>query len=318
MSTFRRLTPRRIAAGLLLLGVLAGAGLCASVLAVGLHLAAPANTTVGPPPADLPGVEAVQIPSASGSLLRGWWVPGQQPGGGAVILMHGVWSNRRTMAQRARVLHEHGFAVLLFDLQAEGESPGRHITFGRLEGLDAATAVAFARARLPGERVGAIGVSLGGAAALLGPEPLPVDALVLESVYPDIEAALSNRLRTGPGTVAGPVFTPLLTPAFELLLPPVLGVRPDELRPIDHIGAATAPLLIASGTADERTPLSEARSLFEHVPEPKQFLAVQGAAHVDLERYDPAAYWRVVLPFLSQYLQRDLAGGLGSSRQGTL
>ena len=42
---------------MLLLGVLAGAGLCASVLAVGLHLAAPANTTVGPPPADLPGVE---------------------------------------------------------------------------------------------------------------------------------------------------------------------------------------------------------------------------------------------------------------------
>ncbi len=232
MSTSRRFPPRRIAAALLLLGVLAGAGLCASVLAVGLCHAAPANATIGPPPAGLPSVEAVQIPSVSGSLLRGWWVPGRQPGGGAVILMHGVWSNRSTMVQRARVLHEHGFAVLLFDLQAEGESPGRHITFGRLEGIDVAAAVAFVRQRLPGERVGAIGVSLGGAAALLGPELLPVDALVLESVYPDIEAALSNRLRTGLGTVAGPVFTPLLTPAFELLLPPILGVRPDELRPI--------------------------------------------------------------------------------------
>ena len=112
MSAFRRLSPLRIAAGLLLLSLLAGAGLCASVLLVGLRLAAPANTIVGPPPADLPGVEAVQIPSLSGSRLQGWWVPGRQPGGGAMILMHGVWSDRRTMVQRARVLHEHGFAVL--------------------------------------------------------------------------------------------------------------------------------------------------------------------------------------------------------------
>ena len=317
MSALHRLLPRRIVAGLLLLGTLAGAGLCASVLVVGLHLAAPANTAVGPPPAELPGAEVVQIPSSSGSLLHGWWVPGQQPGGGAVILMHGVWSNRQTVTQRARVLHEHGFAVLLFDLQAEGESPGRHITFGHLEGLDAAAAVAFVRQHLPGEKVGAIGVSLGGAAALLGPKPLPVDALVLESVYPDIEAALANRLRAGLGPIAGPVLTPLLTPAFEFLLPPILGVEPDELRPVDHIGAATAPLLIASGTADDRTPISEAQSLFEHAPEPKQFWAVPGAAHVDLERYDPDAYWRVVLPFLSLHLQRDVAGGLSPGRQRT-
>ena len=316
MTVPRRLPLRRLVAGLLLLLVaLAGAGLCAAVLTVGLRLAAPANSMVGSPPTDLPGAEAVQIPSPSGSLLRGWWVAGKAPGGGAVVLMHGVWSNRRTMLQRARVLHEQGFAVLLFDLQAHGESPGRHITFGRLEGLDAAVAVAFVRQRRPGERVGAIGVSLGGAAALLGPEPLPVDVLVLESVYPDIDAALANRLRAGLGPVAGPVLAPLLAPAFKLLLPPILGVRPDELRPIDHIGAATAPLLVASGTADDRTPISEARFLFERAREPKQFWAVQGAAHVDLERYDPDAYWSVVLPILTRYLQGNAVRDLDIDRQ---
>lgn len=315
MTTLRRLSPRRLVAGLLLLIVLAGAGLCASVLAVGLRLAAPANSVVGLPPADLPGAEPVQIPSHSGSLLHGWWLAGKQPGGGAVVLMHGVWSNRRSMVQRARVLHDRGFAVLLFDLQAHGESPGRHITFGRLEALDVAAAVAFVRQRLPGERVGAIGISLGGAAALLGPGPLAVDALVLESVYPDIDAALANRLCAGLGPVAGPVLTPLLAPAFTLLLPPILGVRPDELRPVDHIGAATAPLLVASGTADDRTPIGEARSLFDRAPEPKQFWAVKGAAHVDLERHDPDAYWAVVLPFLTRHLQGGEADGVSNSRQ---
>jgi len=231
-------------------------------------------------------------------------VPGTQHGGGAIVLMHGVRANRLSMVRRAEVLRAHGFAVLLFDFQAHGGSDGRRITYGRLEALDAAAAVNFVRRRLKDERIGAIGVSLGGAAALLGPEPLKVDALVLESVYPDIDSALANRLRTSLGHLAGPLLTPLLVPAFKLLLPPILGVRPDELRPIDRIGTVVAPLLIASGTVDDRTPLVEAQALFERAPERKHFWAVQGAAHIDLERYSPNEYWRIVLPFLTEHLQR--------------
>ena len=278
---------------------------------MGLWLSSPAPAMVGPPPPSLPGAETVEIPSPSGSVLRGWWAPGLRPGG-AVILIHGVWENRLRMAQRARVLHGNGFAVLLFDLQAHGESTGRRITFGRLEALDAAAAVRFVRGRLPGASVGAIGASLGGAAALLGPDPLDVDALVLESVYPDIDAALANRLRAGLGPVAGPLFTPLLVPAFKLLLPPILGVRADELRPIDRIGGIAAPLLLASGAEDARTPLNEAQALFDRAPAPKRFWAAQGAAHVDLERHDPDQYWRNVLPFLDRHLRRtnpDARGG---------
>ena len=80
--------------------------------------------------------------------------------------------------------------------------------------------------------------------------------------------------------------------------PAVLGVAPDELRPIDRIGQAGAPVLVASGSADDRTPLSEAQALFERAPEPKRFWAVQGAGHIDLEQHDPDGYWREVLPFL--------------------
>lgn len=220
------------------------------------------------------------------------------------MLMHGVHSNRLSMVRRARTLHDQGFAVLLFDFQAHGGSPGTRITFGRLEALDAAAAVAFVRRRFPDERVGVIGTSLGGAAALLGPEPLPVNALVLESVYPDIDAALANRLRTSLGPVLGPVFTPLLTPTFEVLLPPILGVTPGDLRPIDRIGAVTAPLLVISGSADSYTPIAEAEALFERATAPKRFWAVPGAGHADLESYDSVAYWRVVLPFLTEHLRR--------------
>jgi len=51
------------------------------------------------------------------------------------------------------------------------ESPGERITFGHLEALDAEAAVEFARQRAPSERLAVIGISLGGAAALLAPKP---------------------------------------------------------------------------------------------------------------------------------------------------
>lgn len=280
------------------LASLLAAGLCMLILVTGFRLAAPAQSAVGPPPAAL-GAESVAFPSASGAMLKGWLAPGR-PGGGAVVLMHGVRADRRAMLRRALVLHAHGFGVLLFDFQAHGESLGREITFGRLEALDAAAAVAFARERLPGERLGAIGVSLGGAAALLGPEPLAVDALVLESVYPDIHAALRDRLRVRFGRAGAA----LLTPLFELILRPALGLDEQALRPIDRIGEARAALLLASGSADAYTPLAEARALAARAPRPAQLWPVEGAAHVDLERYAPEAYWAHVLPFLAARLQQ--------------
>ena len=282
-------------------------GLCGAVLAVGLALTAPRPGAAGGLPDGLPGVEAVAFASGSGSVIHGWMAPGRA-GGGVVVLLHGIGEDRRRMLARARVLGGAGFGTLLIDLQGHGESAGRRITLGRLEALDAVAAVAFVRSRAAGERVGAIGFSLGGAALVLGPGPLDVDALVLEGVYPDIESALGNRLRVALGPTLGGVAAPALVVLFDVLLPPFLGVRPSELRPIDGIAGIRAPLLLASGTEDERTPVLEARALFDRAPEPKSFWAVAGAAHVDLERYSPGAYWGRVMPFLSLNLRARSRG----------
>ena len=280
--------------------IIGGLIACAAVLLAtvalgGLHLAAPAARAVGAPPADRPA-ESVVIPSASGSLLRGWFIDGR--GQGTVVLLHGVHASRLSMLGRARLLSELGFAVLLIDFQAHGESPGRHITFGRLEALDAAAAVAYAHARRPTDRVGAIGTSLGGAAALLAPAPLPLDALVIEGVYGDLRSALSNRLNIALGPAGR-----WLTPVFGLLAPVLLGITLDDLRPVDRIGQLSCPVLVAAGIRDDRTTISEARALFDHAREPKQFWPVAGAGHVDLESYAPDGYRATVLPFLIRYLR---------------
>ena len=97
---------------------------------------------------------------------------------------------------------------------------------------------------------------------------------------------------------------PATAPLFKLLLPPILGVRPADLRPVDRIGEVRAPVLVAAGTTDDRTTLAESQDLFAHVSTLGTFWPVPGAGHEDLQRFDPVGYQRVVLAFLEQHLRQ--------------
>src|SRR5262245_45903129 len=78
----------------------------AAVIGAGFSLSAPAPAVIGPPPDD-PGAGIVTIASPSGSQLKGWYVAGR-PGGGAVVLLHGVHANRLSMVRRARLCKDAG------------------------------------------------------------------------------------------------------------------------------------------------------------------------------------------------------------------
>jgi pimeloyl-ACP methyl ester carboxylesterase len=271
--------------------------------ASGCVLARPARSIVGNAPVTL-GARTVVFPSRSGSAIRAWLAPGRR-GAGAVLLLHGMGGNRASMLARAAFLHQAGFTILAPDFQAHGESPGRHITFGELESLDAAAALAFLRASAPGERVGIIGISMGGAATLVGPKPLAVDALVLESVYPTFDDAVTDRLHTwfGPFGFLGNA----IAPALIGLVAPRIGVDPDRLRPIDAIGRVEQPLLVIAGTDDHYTKLEETRALFAHAQSPKELWEVRGAGHEDIHDYSPLEYERRVGGFLLAHLRLPAA-----------
>ena len=271
----------------------------------------PARTPPLAPPSDL-AVRPVSFASGSGATIRGWYLPGMR-GGGAVLLLHGVGSNRSSMVGRARFLHRQGYSVLLPDFQAHGESGGEFITFGSLESFDAAAALDFLRQCSSGERVAAIGVSMGGAAALLGPGgPLHVDALVLESVYPTIRQALEDRLAVWMGPLGR--LNRYVAPVVLRSVSAEIGVREEALRPIDRIASAAAPLFLLSGTRDAYTPIAEARALFEHARGPKEFWPVEGAKHEDLYAFTGALYERRVGGFLAAHLRAPAASTVVAAR----
>src|SRR5215831_11706795 len=128
-------------------------------------LARPVIARVGTPPSSL-DAEPVAFSSEFGSMIHGWF--SSAPSARAsVLLLPGIRANRLTMVRRAEFLREAGYAVLLIDFQATGESEGEAITFGWRERFDVLAAVRYLNARMPGRPVGVIGFSLGGAATLL-------------------------------------------------------------------------------------------------------------------------------------------------------
>jgi len=206
------------------------------------------------------------------------------------------------MVERAGFLHRAGYSLLLFDAQAHGESPGKHISFGHLESLDSRAAVAFLRSQLPAVRIGYLGVSQGGAAALLGPAPLPVQALILEAVYPTLREAVVDRIGIRLGT-----FGRFLAPLLLMQVQPRLGVDPDSIAPIEGIRHISAPLLLIAGDQDRHTLLVESQRLFDAAPEPKVLWVLPGAAHVNFHRFNPAEYEHRVLEFLARTLRDGAA-----------
>jgi uncharacterized protein len=263
----------------------------------GSLLSAPARRVVGDLPPGVSG-HSVQFQSESRATLRGWLLPGRK-GAGAVLLMHGVRASRLQMLERALFLSSAGYAVLLFDFQAHGESTGDSITTGYLESRDARAALEFLRSNAAGERIGLIGVSMGGAAAVLAEPPLEADAMVLEMVYPTIKQAIDNRLTMRMGAWAK-VLTPLLTMQLKLRA----GISADSLRPIARVGQVAAPKLFIAGAEDRHTTLDESKELFNAAGEPKELWVLEGARHVDAHEFAAKEYERRVLLFFEQHLRR--------------
>ncbi len=265
------------------------------VLIAGATLSGSARRVVGQPPAVL-GAVPIRLPVTAADSVAGWFARGA--GRGAVLLLHGVRADRTQMLGRARFLRDAGYSVLLIDLAAHGESSGDRIGFGLREAAGVTAALRFLRVELPGERVGAIGVSLGAAALVFARPSPPLQAMVLESLYPTIAEAVTNRLEQRLGPV-GPALAPLLL----WQLPLRLDVSANDLRPVAAVPELASALLVASGTHDRHTTWPETERIFAAGQEPKELWAVQGAAHVDLHAHDPVAYQARILAFFSRHLR---------------
>ena len=237
-------------------------------------------------------------------IIKAWWIAHPHARGRTAVLMHGYGDAKVGGIAWAPTFHSLGFNVLAIDLRAHGESGGSYCTGAYFERDDVAQVIDQLRAARPNDTATLVlfGVSLGAAvAAAVAARRDDVDAVVMESPYPDYDRAVDAHsivLGQPRGLVQR-----LGVRVAEL----ISGARFDDVRPTDLIPRVRAPLMIVQAGHDPFVPPADAalieRAAASRPPElVTTYWHIADAPHVQGLGVDPAEYRRRVEAFLDAAL----------------
>jgi len=212
-------------------------------------------------------VEEVWLATGDGLRLNAWFLPA--PSSPQVLLVfHGNAEDIGYGSERLRVFARLGVNVLAVDYRGYGKSEGSPDEAGIYRDAEAAYRYLTEIRRFAPRNSVVYGQSLGGAVAIDLASRHECGGLIVESSF------ASGR------EMARRAFS---IPLFEY----VPQSRFDSLAKIKNV---RCPILIVHGTRDEVIPFAMGQRLYEAAPEPKTFLAVEGAGHNDVFLVGGAKY----------------------------
>ena len=223
----------------------------------------------------------VAIAAADGVPLRAWYIEPQHPNGRAVALFHGVTDTRRGVAGFGELFLQDGYAVLLPDSRAHGESGGAIATYGVLEAKDIALWADWLKQRNDGCIYG-FGESMGAGLVLQSlREHAAFCAVIAESPFADFRHAAYDR-------IAGRSGVPHALTRVLAALPVEIGVIYARSRygidftlasPQNAVAHSTAPVLLIHGLADRNLLPDNTEHIHRARSMNLQTWFVPGAAH---------------------------------------
>jgi uncharacterized protein len=221
----------------------------------------------------------------------------------AAVLCHGMGSSKESekFILLGRELAARGVLALRFDFAGSGESEGKFadVTYsGEAEDIAAAYEVA---AKYGVKKIGVVGSSMGGTAALLfaaGAQNVAALATIAAPVHPEkfAERFLTDAQRRKWRERGFIVYQGFRLNATML----------EDVETIDAAAAArkiSAPTLVLHGDRDDTVPVEEGRELYAALAGPKHLVILDGAGHritgAHLQKtVDEASEW------LTEYLLR--------------
>jgi alpha-beta hydrolase superfamily lysophospholipase len=286
-----------------LLGMPAGRARCAgglaltAPLALGLHIAVSSLRNPGLNPllrlrAGRYGdrtIERLDIPMSEGFLPALHVVPAAGARA-AVCVVHGSGCDKTSYAWRlVDALVARGLAVLLIDLDGHGENP-RPQRFPQIV-EDVEVAVAWLRERY--DRVGALGISLGGCiAARAAADGVKIDALAVLEAPPLLRYTQADIYREA-AALARPYLLDLFSDCTVYHIyrawryPPIRAAIStwDLIEALDLLGSLpiiAAPLLLMYGGSDAIVKPAQAAQARAAMPNGATFHLVRRASHLTL------------------------------------
>jgi alpha/beta superfamily hydrolase len=252
----------------------------------------------------------VEFANRSGRRLRGMiHQPGESFSGrpAGVVFFHGFTGDRMEshwlFVKCSRDLERAGIASLRFDFFGSGESEGE-FREATLEGevADAQDAVDFFRREggIDGERLGLLGLSLGGGIAALVAEQVRARALVLWAAVarlPHLRSLAAALLQPLPNNHAAHEY------AGHEVSPRFLDAA-DSLDPLAALVRFTRPTLIVHPELDEHLNLTHPEDYFRASGAAvKEKVIIAGAGHT----FDSVAWEREVIGRAVEWFQQHLA-----------
>jgi hypothetical protein len=261
-------------------------GLCAGVWLVQRRLLYfPAGAPEADPSSLDLAFEDVDVRSADGLRLHGWWLPAPSNAPvGAVLVFHGNAGNVADRLPLARALTAMQLDVLLFDYRGYGSSEGRPSEGGLYldgEAMHDWLVRRMEQRGLASERIAYFGESLGAAVAIDLAQRRHVAAIATEAAFTSI------------ADVARSIYW---------FLPVDLLVR-DRFASIRKIGSLDVPLLAMHSPADEIVPFTHSERLVT-AARSAELLPLSGG-HNDGGFQRSPAYAAALQAFLHRSLRRE-------------
>ncbi len=246
--------------------------------------------------------EEIHFPTQNNRTLYGWWIPAKDGNGKmpTLILVHGWGRNVERMLPYIQSLYGNGFHMLAFDSRNHGSSDpdqfSSMIKFG--EDIQAAIDYALTRPEVDPERIGVLGLSIGGAASIYA-----------AAHDPRIKSAVTVGAFAHPGEVMHEGFRKGKIPYFPLVwllfkyVEWRIGARLNDIAPMQQIKNTRAQILLVHGDKDTVVPIEQAKKLYAAAdPQNVQLWIMPGRGHSDCHRHPE--FWPRLKKFLDTTLKK--------------
>jgi len=239
----------------------------------------------------------------AGVRLKGWRCGAVGERRGTVVYLQGIADNRASAVVAIRRFVARGFDVIAYDSRAQGESEGKHCTYGYYEKQDLAKILDD----LDSGPVVLIGTSLGAAVALqVAAEDARVTAVVAAETFADLRSIARDRSRffLTDATIREAFHQAERDARFEV----------DAVSPVESAKRIRIPVLLLHGEEDRDTRPEHSKRVYAALGGPKKLVLVAGARHDGALN---AETWPVVEEWVDEAVRpRDRSGDAGRADAG--
>lgn len=214
-------------------------------------------------------LQDVSLKTQDNILLKAWLIQPAAGNGNATLLLHGLSDNRIGMIGYAEFLLTEGYAVLLPDARAHGESGGPIATYGLIERRDIDAWARWLAERTQAPCVFGLGESMGAAQILQAVEgEARFCAIAAESSFSDFREIGYDRVgqffHTGPW-LGRTVLCPVIEIAF-LYSRWKYGINLEQVSPMLAASTSKIPVLLIHGQRDGNIAVRHSRAIKSLAP----------------------------------------------------